>query len=157
MGILENKEEVAGQSPYADYQLGNQENGFVATLFYTGDSEELESEHGTFICMQGVGFNPDSKTEQEIIDSAKLVSIIPNTMLQGKKKNGAFEIGQAYKFTKKWSKGDKYNGRSSKGHGYTVEKYSLPKSILDKLFEKHNELLPDALQTGELSTSTVEV
>lgn len=155
--ILEQTEEVEGLSPYADYQLGNQKNGFTATLLYIGDSEELESEHGTFICMQGLGFSPNAKTEQEILDSAKLVSIIPNTMLQGKKKNGAFTIGQAYKFVKIWTKGDKYNGRQSKGHGYEVSKYNLPQSILDKMIAKHTELLPEALRESTIPMDSVEV
>ena len=152
MSVLSNTEEVQAQSPYKDYQLGNQENGFVATLFYVGDSEELESEHGTFYCMQGIGFNPDSQTEDEILNSCKLNSFIPNTMLKGMIKNGAFTKGQAYKITKSWTKGDKYKGRAAKGHGYDVEKYSLPQPLLDKLKAKHNEMLPEGLQ---ISTEAV--
>lgn len=146
--ILDNQEEISGSSPYQDYQLGNQENGFVATLFYVGDSEELESEHGKFYCMQGLGFDANSKTEEDILNSCKLVSIIPNTMLKGMITNGAFAKGCAYKVTKKWTKGDKYQGRAAKGHGYEVAKFGLPASILEKLYSKHNELLPEGLQIG---------
>lgn len=157
MSILDSTEEVNGQSPYADYQLGNQENGFVATLFYVGDSAELESEHGKFYCMQGLGFDVNSKTEDDILNSCKLVSIIPNTMLKGIITNGAFAKGQAYKVTKKWTKGDKYQGRAAKGHGYEVSKFGLPATLLAKLFDKHNELLPDGLKIGVETPATVEV
>lgn len=157
MSILDNTEEVQGQSPYQDYQLGNQENGFVATLFYVGDSEELESEHGKFYCMQGLGFDINSKTEDDILNSAKLVSIIPNTMLKGMIANGAFAKGQAYKITKKWSKGDKYQGRAAKGHGYEVSKFGLPSTVLSKLYDKHNELLPEGLRIGIETPTNVEV
>lgn len=157
MGILDNTEEVQGKSPYTDYQLGNQPNGFVAALFYVGDSEELESEHGKFYCMQGLGFDVKSKTEDDILTSAKLVSIIPNTMLKGMIQNGAFAKGQAYKITKKWSKGDKYQGRAAKGHGYEVAKFGLPSTLIDKLYEKHNELLPEGLRIGVETPATVEV
>ena len=157
MSILDNTEEVQGQSPYKDYQLGNQENGFVATLFYVGDSEELESEHGKFYCMQGLGFDVNSKTEDDILSSATLVSIIPNTMLKGIIANGAFAKGQAYKITKKWSKGDKYQGRAAKGHGYEVSKFGLPSTLLNKLYEKHNEMLPDGLKIGIKTPANVEV
>lgn len=158
MSILDTEEVVQGQSPYKDYQLGNQENGFVATLFYVGDSEELESEHGKFYCMQGLGFDVNSKTEDDILNSCQLVSIIPNTMLKGMIANGAFAKGQAYKITKKWSKGDKYQGRAAKGHGYEVTKFGLPKSVIDNLFSKHNELLPDGLKIGTTEPiPTVEV
>ena len=148
MSILDAQEEVSGSSPYQDYQLGNQENGFVATLFYVGDSEELESEHGTFYCMQGLGFDANSKTEEDVINSCKLVSIIPNKMLKGMITNGAFAKGSAYKVTKKWTKGDKYQGRAAKGHGYEVSKFGLPATVIEKLYAKHNELLPEGLKIG---------
>lgn len=148
MSILDTQEEVSGSSPYQDYQLGNQVNGFVATLFYVGDSEELESEHGKFYCMQGLGFDANSKTEDDVINSCKLVSIIPNTMLKGMITNGAFAKGSAYKVTKKWTKGDKYQGRAAKGHGYEVSKFGLPSTVIEKLYAKHNELLPAGLQIG---------
>ena len=148
MGILDTQEEVSGSSPYQDYQLGNQVNGFVATLFYVGDSKELESEHGKFYCMQGLGFDANSKTEDDVINSCKLVSIIPNTMLKGMITNGAFAKGSAYKVTKKWTKGDKYQGRAAKGHGYEVSKFGLPATVIEKLYAKHNELLPEGLKIG---------
>ena len=148
MSILDTQEAVSGSSPYQYYQLGNQENGFVATLFYVGDSEELESEHGKFYCMQGLGFDANSKTEDDVINSCKLVSIIPNTMLKGMITNGAFAKGSAYKVTKKWTKGDKYQGRAAKGHGYDVSKFGLPATVIEKLYAKHNELLPEGLKIG---------
>jgi len=157
MSILDTTEEVQGQSPYQDYQLGTQENGFVATLFYVSDSEELESEHGKFYCMQGIGFDINSKTEDDILNSAKLVSIIPNKMLKGMIAKGAFAKGQAYQITKKWTKGDKYQGRTAKGHGYEVSKFGLPSTLLDKLYDKHNELLPEGLRIGVETPANVEV
>lgn len=146
MSVLSTTEQVQGDSPYKDYQLGEQANGFVATLFYVKDSEELESEHGSFYVMQGLGFNAEATTEDELLNSCFLAGIIPNTMLKGKIKNGAFGKGQAYKLTKTWSKGDVYNGRKSKGHGYSVEKYQLSQDLLDKLTAKHNELVPDGMK-----------
>ena len=62
--------------------------------------------------------------------------------------NGAFAKGSAYKVTKKWTKGDKYQGRAAKGHGYEVSKFGLPATVIEKLYAKHNELLPEGLKIG---------
>jgi len=83
-----------------------------------------------------------AETEEQLLASLALGSLIPNTMLQNFEKNGAFTFETPYILNKKWTKGDKYDGnKRAKGHGWGVDKVKLPTSILDKMIAWHNSAM----------------
>jgi len=152
MGFMK-KEEVNGNSPYKDLKIGDQDNGYTFGILYLTNDSAVSPEYGKFDINQGVGFNPEAQSEEELLSSMELVSYIPNTMLKSFEKNGAFAHGVAYILTKKWTKGDKYDGnKRAKGHGFTVEKVTLPTSTIDKMTAWHNEAMSVVTKT-EVSSS----
>jgi len=132
-------EEVNGNSPYTDMKIGDQDNGFKVGFLYLKKDKATSAEYGEFNIWQGLSFNQDAETEEQLLESLALASLIPNTMLQNFEKNGAFSFETPYILTKKWTKGDKYEGnKRAKGHGWGVDKVKLPTSILDKMIAFHN-------------------
>jgi len=132
-------EEVSGNSPYTDMKIGDQANGFKFGFLFIKRDKATSAEYGDFQINQGVSFDPAAQTEDQLVTSLKLASYIPNTMLLNFEKNGAFVLDTPYILTKKWTKGDKYDGnKRAKGHGFGVEKVKLPTSILDKMLAFHN-------------------
>ena len=150
-------EEVNGNSPYTDLKIGDQDNGFkFGFLFMKKDTAE-SAEYGVFQINQGVTFDPNAQTEKQLLDSLALGSYIPNTMLLNFEKNGAFSFETPYIITKKWTKGDKYQGnKKARGHGFGVEKVKLPTSILDKMIAFHNEKL-NIMETTEDLAAEAEI
>jgi hypothetical protein len=142
-------EEVNGNSPYTDLKVGDQDNGFKTGFLYLKKDTATSSEYGDFDIWQGLSFNANAETEEQLIGSLALASLIPNTMLKNFEKNGAFSFETPYILTKKWTKGDKYEGnKRAKGHGFGVEKVKLPTSILDKMIAFHNTKM-SVVETSE--------
>jgi len=154
--MLYDTEEVSGNSPYADLKIGDQENGYsFGFVFLTRDSA-VSPEYGKFAIWQGLQFDEKAETEEALIASLKLASFIPNTMLQNFEKNGAFSYETAYILTKKWTKGDKYNGNlRAKGHGWEVKKIKIPTSVMDKIVAHHNSLM-SVVETTDTDTAGAE-
>ena len=150
-------EEVNGNSPYTDLKIGEQDNGFKLGFLYLARDKATSAEYGEFKIWQGLSFDPTAETEEALIGSLALASLIPNTMLQNFEKNGAFSFETPYILTKKWTKGDKYDGnKRAKGHGWGVEKVKLPTSILDKMVAFHTSAMnivdTDSSTDGEASS-----
>ena len=147
-------EEVNGNSPYEDLKIGDQDNGFKTGFLYLKKDTATSTEYGDFDIWQGLSFDPKAETEEQLLESLALASLIPNTMLKNFEKNGAFAYETPYILTKKWTKGDKYEGnKRAKGHGFGVEKVKLPTSILDKMIAFHNSKL-NVVETSEVSSDT---
>ncbi len=135
-------EEVNGNSPYTDQKIGDQDNGFKLGFLFIRKDSATSAEYGDFDIWQGVKFDSSAETEDALISSLELASLIPNTMLKNFEKNGAFAFDTAYILTKKWTKGDKYEGnKRAKGHGFGVDKVKLPTSILDKMISFHSSAM----------------
>lgn len=144
-------EEVNGNSPYKDLKIGDQDNGYKFGFMFIKRDSATSAEFGDFQINQGVTFDPLAETEDQLIASLGLGSYIPNTMLLNFEKNGAFSFETCYLLTKKWTKGDKYEGnKRTKGHGWGVEKVKLPTSITDKMIAFHNSAMSvvDSGETG---------
>lgn len=135
-------EEVSGNSPYTDLKIGDQANGFKFGFLFLRKDSATSAEYGDFAIWQGLKFDENAETEEALLASLELASFIPNTMLQNFEKNGAFTFETSYILTKKWSKGDKYDGKkTAKGHGWGVDKVKLPTSISDKMVAWHNSAM----------------
>jgi len=133
-------EEVNGNSPYADLKIGDQDNGYKTGFVFLRKDSAVSAEYGKFSIWQGLSFDEKAETEEALLASLSLASLIPNTMLLNFEKNGAFSFETAYILTKKWTKGDKYEGnKRAKGHGWGVDKVKLPTSIMDKVIAFHSE------------------
>ena len=149
-------EEVNGNSPYVDAKIGDQDNGFKLGFLFLKKDKATSAEYGDFAIWQGLTFDHTAETEEALLVSLALGSFIPNTMLQNFEKNGAFAFETPYILTKRWTKGDKYEGnKRTKGHGWGVDKVKLPTSILDKMIAFHNtamNVVESAGSTEETST-----
>jgi len=149
-------EEVNGNSPYTDLKIGDQDNGFRTGFLFIKKDSATSTEYGDFDIWQGLSFDPNAETEEQLMNSLQLASIIPNTMLKNFEKNGAFVFDTPYIITKKWTKGDKYDGnKRAKGHGFGVEKVKLPTSILDKMLAFHNSKM-NVVETEQVDAATQE-
>ena len=105
----------------------------IGFMQFTKDTA-TSSEYGDFQIEQGVSFNAKAQTEQELLDSLALTGVIFNTMLKNYVKNGAWSYEVPYIITKKWNKGDKYEGnKRAKGNGFGVAKVKLPVAIVNKI------------------------
>jgi len=143
-------EEVSGNSPYKDLNIGDKDNGYTVGFLFLAKDKAVSAEYGEFSIWQGVSFDPEATTEKQLLDSLELASLIPNTMLKNFEKNGAFKFETPYILTKAWSKGDKYEGnKRAKGHGWKVEKVKLPTSILSKMIAFHNDALNIVEKAGD--------
>jgi len=135
-------EEVNGNSPYVDAKIGDQDNGFKLGFVFLKKDKATSAEYGDFAIWQGLKFDHTAETEDALMASLELSSFIPNTMLQNFEKNGAFAFETCYILTKKWTKGDKYEGnKRAKVHGWGVDKVKLPTSIVDKMVAFHNSAM----------------
>lgn len=151
-------EVIEGKSPYKDLKLSEQSNGFSFAFYYDNKKLANSIEYGEFEVLQGLQINLDLPTQEEIINKAELASFIPNTMLKNLIANGGLIRGEAYKVTKKWSKGDAIPGQpknKAKGHGFEVAKVKAPDTFLNALRDKHNTLVPNGLTVED--TSKVEL
>lgn len=142
-------EVMDGKSPYKYDNMSIQKNGYNTVFYYDNKASATSSEYGDFEILQGLGFDVTLKTEQAMIDSAELKSIIPNTMMKNLIANGGMVRGEAYIITKKWTKGDAIpnSKQKAKGHGYEVARIKAPDAFLEQLKQKHTELLPDGFGT----------
>lgn len=138
-------EVVDGKSPYTDMKLGDQDNGFTCTFYYDNKAKATSADYGDFEILQGVGFDHNLDSMEDMLAGARLISMIPNTMLKNLIANGGMARGEAYIVTKKWTKGDKFNNKKALGHGYEVQRIKAPDSFLDQLKAKHKELLPEGM------------
>lgn len=147
-------EEVNGNSPYKDLKIGDQDNGFKFGFLFLGRDKAISAEFGDFAIWQGLSFDENTETEEALLKSLALASFIPNTMLLNFEKNGAFSLETSYILTKKWTKGDKYEGnKRAKGHGWGVDKVKLPTSIIDKMIAFHNTAM-SVVDSGETGCDT---
>ena len=132
-------ETVNGNSPYVEFKIGEMEKTTKLGFMFLGRDTATSAEYGEFTIWQGIRFDDKAETEEALLSSLSLVGIIPNTMLKNFEKNGAFSLETPYIITKKWDKGDKYEGnKRAKGNGFGVDKVKLPTSILDKMIAFHN-------------------
>lgn len=141
MALFE-EELVKGNSPYEEIKIAefdiDKDLGFV----YFKEETATSAEYGDFTVWQGVAFDTGAKSEEELVNSLKLASIIPNTLLLNKQKNGAIVPGELYRIVKKWNKGDTYDGnKKAKGHGYDLFHLKVPTTITDAVKKFHDEKL----------------
>ncbi len=135
-------EEVNGNSPYAEFKLGDMEKGEAIGFMQFTHDKATSAEYGDFQIEQGIKFDANAQTEAQLLSSMSLVGVIFNTMLKNFVKNGAIRYETPYIITKAWDKGDKYDGnKRAKGNGFKVAKVNLPANILDKMVAWHNEQL----------------
>lgn len=149
-------EVIDGKSPYKDMKLGDQENGFTCTFYYDNKTSATSADYGDFEILQGVGFDHNLDSTDDMLAGAELISLIPNTMLKNLIANGGMVRGEAYIVTKKWTKGDVFNKKKALGHGYEVQRIKAPDSFLDALKAKHSEKMPEGMKT-EAAAGTTKV
>ena len=153
-------EVMDGKSPYTDMKLGDQANGFSCTFYYDNKTSATSQEYGEFEILQGVGFDHTLSSQDDMVAGAKLISVIPNTMLKNLIANGGMVRGEAYIITKKWTKGDAVpnSKQKAKGHGYEVQRIKAPYAFLDRLKARHKELLPEGMGTEDVAaTPSVDI
>ena len=146
MSVFE-EELIKGNSPYAENKINEFEIGQSIGLVYFKEDEAESKEYGKFAIWQGVTFDFEAKSEDALIASLALGSIIPNTLLLNKQKNGAIIPGELYRIEKKWNKGDTYDGnKKAKGLGYELYHLKVSTALLTKVKEFHDAALNPGLQ-----------
>lgn len=153
------EEQVSSKSPYADFKLGEADNDTVWFFYFDNQTTANSPEYGEFTILQGLGFDGELKTQDELLKSAVLNSFIPNTLIHNIMKNGGIVRGEAYKIVKKWTKGDSFDPKDkkkkAKGHGYEFFRLKAPDSFLNALKAKHDSLVPGVIKdSGDTSADT---
>ena len=135
-------EDVNGNSPYAEFKIGEMEIKEAIGFMQFTKATATSAEYGDFQIEQGVRFDTEAQTEDELLASLSLVGIIFNTQLRNFVKNGAIRYETPYIISKAWNKGDKYDGnKRAKGNGFKVQKVGLPTPLLEKITAWHGEQL----------------
>lgn len=141
------KEElVEGNSPYKQHKINEFEKDEAIGFVYMNEETRDSQDYGEFTVWQGVTFNTEAETEQELLESLELGSIIPNTILKNKQETGNLVAGELYKIVKTWDKGDKYKDKSgatkrAKGHGFDMYHLKLNTAFLKKVREFHDNIM----------------
>jgi len=146
MALFE-EEIIKGNSPYKEHKINEYEIGKSIGFVYFKEETATSAEYGDFQVWQGVTYDFDAKTEDALIASLELGSLIANTLLLNKQKNGAIVPGELYRIEKKWNKGDTYDGnKKAKGLGYELFHLKVSTAIITKVKEFHDTKLNPGLQ-----------
>jgi hypothetical protein len=105
----------------------------VATPIITGDD-------GEFMVCNGLQVDLNSKTVEELIASAKPVSFIPKSILQGDIQEGNWNIGQLARLENDIRRGDMYKGKKVKYYHWMIFIQNAPNEVLNGLKAKVAEL-----------------
>lgn len=145
--MLFEEEVIKGNSPYNEHKIADFELEKSIGLVYIKEETATSAEYGDFQVWQGVTYDFTAATEEALIASLALGSIIPNTLLLNKQKNGAIIPGELYRIEKKWNKGDTYDGnKKAKGHGYELYHLKVSTAIITAVKEFHDSALNPALK-----------
>lgn len=104
-------------------------------VFYINDLEDRTSDQfGDFKVCVGLSLDENVKSYEEFIASGVLSSFIPNTQLTNLITNNQMKLGEVYRITKSWNRGDKFkDGKVAKGNGYDVVKLGVDVKQLNNL------------------------
>jgi len=133
--------EEVGNSPFKQFKFEEVGTSLPILLMSLGDA--TSPEYGDFVVLQGLQFNPEAKSLDELIETAQLVSFPNQTVLNNKIQSGAMRLREPYIITLKWKKGDKYdNGKKvCKSNGYEVVHVVFKDDVKEKLIERYHQLL----------------
>jgi len=150
------EEEVKGNSPYEPFALNELEKG-ESVCFYFKETREVNSpEFGEFTVMDGVKFDCNAQTLDELKASMELRSMPANTMLLNKIASGAMRPGNIYRLEKAWNRGDKIPGQNkrAKGHGYNIFKLVASDELIrefEKFIAEKIGVAPAAMQEEKVA------
>ncbi len=129
-----NEEKIDLQNPHEQVKLQDLEKGESIGFFWVKMRDANSDEYGDFQIMEGLQVDLSADSEQALIDSAKPISTVPNTMLLNNIEQGGMVRGELYRLEKAWDKGEKFKGGvKAKGYGYNTYRIKAPESLLKSL------------------------
>jgi hypothetical protein len=133
MSLLQ-EEKIDLQNPHEQFRLHDMEKGDSIGFFWVKMRDANSEEYGDFQVMEGLQVNVSADSEDALIESAKAISTIPNTMLLNNIAQGGMVRGELYRLEKAWDKGEKFKGGvKAKGYGYNTYRIKAPEPLLRKL------------------------
>ena len=133
MSLLQ-EEKIDLQNPHEQFRLQDMEKGDSIGFFWVKMRDANSEEYGDFQVMEGLQVNVNADSEDALIESAKAISTIPNTMLLNNIDQGGMVRGELYRLEKAWDKGEKFKGGvKAKGYGYNTYRIKAPEPLLRKL------------------------
>jgi|SaaInl8_200m_RNA_FD_contig_21_23347_length_546_multi_8_in_0_out_0_1 hypothetical protein len=132
MSLLQ-EEKIDLQNPHEQFKLQDLEKGESLGFYWVNMRTATSDEYGDFNVMEGLQVDLTADSEEAILESAKAISTVPNTMLQNNIDQGGMVRGDLYRLEKAWDKGEKFKTGKAKGYGYNTYRIKAPESLLNKL------------------------
>lgn len=160
MGTMfeEKKVETSGIYEQSKLEVLTPELG-TSIGFFLVATPIINGEDGPFMVCNGLQVDLASKTVEDMIDTAKPVSFIPKSILQGDIEEGNWNIGQIARLENDIRKGDMYKGHKVKYYHWMIFIQNAPNEVLKGLKEKVAELegkAPDAMSEQPADSTTKE-
>lgn len=136
------EQEILNEDKHEQYQLKDLPLNASIGFFFVSTAERTSSEYGDFFIVQGLLIDLKAASVPDLLSSARLISFIPNVLLQNKITSGSFASGEAYRIAKTWDRGQKFADRTvAKGYGYTLYHQNIPPEVKAQLQAKYTSLL----------------
>lgn len=144
---LFNEEKIDLQNPHEQVKLQEIAKGDSIGFFWMNQRTANSDQYGEFTVIEGLQVDLTAESEDGLLDSAKAISTVPNTMLQNNIEQGGMVRGELYRIEKGWDKGEKFSTGPAKGYGYNTFRIKAPEPLLQKL---------EALYKGKVNPNSVK-
>lgn len=109
--------------------------------FYLTETPMIDGDDGQFMVCNGLLVDLSSETVEDLISSAKAVSFIPKSILEGDITDGQWNIGQLARLENTNRPGDlNKKGKKTRYYAWDVFIQNAPNDVLAKLKAKNAEL-----------------
>jgi len=135
----EKKVEASGIYEQCKLEVLTPEVG-TSIAFYLVETPIITGDDGEFMVCNGLQLDLDSKSVEDMVESAKPVSFIPKSILQGDIEEGNWNIGQIARLENDIRRGDMYKGKKVKYYHWMIFIQNAPNDVLKALKGKVAEL-----------------
>lgn len=151
MSFITSEEVVNSSSPYQKFEF--QELGDSVTIYMVGTGTRTSEQYGEFQVIEGIAWNKDAKTLDELRDSLKPISFVCNKVLSGHITNNTLRAGGVYSISLVLKKDMKYTAKNgsqarAKANHFEIKTLGLSKEALDVI----KEAVPNQLNVSEETT-----
>lgn len=151
-GFIQKEEKIQSENKFANFEF--EKKGDSINFFFMDIADRTSPQYGDFEVLLGLKID-DLSSIEAALQSAKLVSLIPHTIIKNRVTDGTVVKEELYSITRAWDRGEKFaDGKVAKSYGYDIKHLVIGEEDRQKLIRRYRELL-----SGEggmvKSTSTV--
>lgn len=138
-GFIQKEEKVQAENKFDNFEF--EKKGDSINFFFMDTAERTSPQYGEFEVLLGLKVD-DLSSIEAALQSAKLVSMIPHTVIKNRVADGTIVKEELYSITRAWDRGEKFaDGKVAKSYGYDIKHLVIGEEDRQKLIRRYRELL----------------